>query len=165
MRTLGNKSKLTAFGAATLVAFALALVVSTHQVRGGGASFQGIAVGGISLTDGDHLAFAAHENPKNGAINGHVVQDAVMVQRSGPVTCVNFYNGNQATIGWTVTNSTVSSEIGQFRTFEVTDGGEPVMGISPDLFLDRMTMDQDCSDMSGGGVMPVHGNIVVKYAP
>jgi hypothetical protein len=169
MRTLGNKSKLTGWTAALIAVVATAVAwqaIAAPPTGGGsaGSSNNSFAVGGISLTDGDHLAFAAQLSPK-GAIAGHVVQDALMVQRSGPVVCVTFYNGNMATVGWMVTYSSDSTEVGQFRTFEVTDNGPPVGGVSTDLFLDRMTMDQDCSDMSGGGVMPVHGNIVVKYAP
>jgi hypothetical protein len=175
MKIFEQKSKFAALAAAPVlaVAFAIAVGTFTHQAgatppTGGGSagsSTNAFAVGGISLLDGDHLAFAAQLNPKTGAVAGHVVQDAATVSRSGPVTCVTFYNGNQATIGWMVKNSTNSMEIGTFRSFEVTDNGEPVMGVSPDSFLDRMNMDSDCSDMSGGGVMPVHGNIVVKYSP
>lgn len=164
MKMFENRTKLAALAAAPLAAVALTLAIGTLTQQAvaasAGSSNNAFAVGGIATMDG-HVAFAAQRNPQNGRYAGHVVQDSMGVSRSGPVYCLTV-NGNMATVIWTVANSDNPNEVGTMRSFEVTDNGEPVMGVSPDLFLDRMDQDNDCSDMQGGGVMPVHGNIVVK---
>jgi hypothetical protein len=173
MKTLENESerattlfpsKLAAFTTATLATLAFALVVGIFSMpaaaSAAGSSNVAFAVGGITTVDG-HVAFAAQTNPQNGRYAGHVVQDSMGLSRSGPVYCLTV-SGNQATVIWTVAQSDNQNEVGTMRSFEVTDNGEPVMGVSPDLFLDRTDQDNNCGDFQGGGVMPVHGNIVVK---
>jgi hypothetical protein len=154
MRTLGNKSQGAAL-AIVVLTLGFTLFIGTDSLQAGvGGDF---AVGGFTLLDG-HVAFAAQQNAKGAG--GYVVQDSMGVSRSGPVKCFTV-SGNMATIEWEVKHSDNSGEITQHRTFQVTDMGEPMMGMSPDLYLDRMT-DNDCGRMDQGGVMPVHGNIVVR---
>ena len=93
---------------------------------------------------------------------------------SGPVTCltVGGMNNNQARIQWTVMHSDITGvNKGTSRQLDVTDMGEPVMGVSLDKFSDEgecdpgtycMTNCCEC-DMTPGGSQPImNGNIVVK---
>ena len=165
MKIFENKSKLAVLAATPVLAIAFALAVGVFTNQAGatpaGNSNNAFAVGGITTLDG-HVAFAAHLNPQNGNVNGHVVQDSMGVSRSGPVTCVTVMNSNMAVVVWTVNHSDNSLEIGQIRSFEVTDNGPPQMGVSPDLFCDRGCFNNSCTTFFGCGTMPVHGNIVVK---
>ena len=186
MKILENKSKFAVLAAAPLMAVALTLAVGTLTQQavatppsGGGPagnSNNAFAVGGITVVSG-HVAFAAHRNPNNGNINGHVVQDITGTSISGPVTCLFVSSdGKSARIGWTVTSSdnTMMYPIGQTRQFDVTDNGEPVMGMSPDGYTDvgpcmnncNNTMcpsDCGCCTTNGGMTgMIIHGNIVVR---
>ena len=146
-------------GLLVLLVAAVALLIpnlqnSQAQTGNSGNSF---AVGGITTLDG-HLAFSAHISPK-GNISGHVVQDSWGTSRSGPVTCVTV-NNTCATVVWHVTHSDNPSEIGSDRSFDVTDGGEPTMGMSPDRYTDK-----GCNNFcyfTGAFCVPIHGNIVVK---
>jgi hypothetical protein len=166
MKALENKSEaVTTLYPSSLAAFAtvaltlaFTLFVGTGSVEAGvGGDF---AVGGFTLADG-HIAFAAQQNAKGAG--GYVVQDSMGVNRSGPVTCFTV-DGNRATVEWLVKHSDNPSEVTsqQHRTFEVSDNGEPMMGMPTDQFLDRMQYCNDCGKMNGGGVMPVHGNAVVR---
>jgi hypothetical protein len=162
MKALDIKSQgATILGPSRLAAFALALTLVLTLFVGTGSLQAGVggdfAVGGITTFDG-HVAFAAQQNAKGAG--GYVVQDSFGVHRSGPVKCFTV-SGNRATVEWEVKHSDNSGEITQHRTFEVTDNGEPIMGMPTDLFLDRMT-NNDCGAMNGGGCYPVHGNIVVR---
>src|SRR6266403_3125914 len=143
------------------IAFVIVVFAASAQGASAGNSNNAFAVGGITTADG-HVAFAAHLNPQNGNVNGHVVQDSFGTSRSGPVTCVTVMNGNMAVVVWMVNNSDNPSEIGQTRSFEVMDNGEPKMGISPDMFCDRGCFNNNCYSFQGCGTMPLHGNIVVK---
>jgi hypothetical protein len=184
MRTLGNKSKLTALGAATLVAFALALVVGTHQAgatgppSGGGPagnSNNSLAVGAftpLDTTTVTHVAFAAQKSPK-GTYAGYVVEELASGTISGPVTCLTV-NGMNARIKWTVNHadSGTGSTVGDVRQLDVTDMGEPVLGVPPDFYTDQGTCDDsgnscssnccDCGTTTTGQNALLHGNIVVK---
>lgn len=185
MRTLGNKSgnvtvphpsRLATFAAPLLaVVFALAVGVFTQQAAakppsGGGSagnSTNAFAVGGITLATGDHVAFAAQKNPNTNTYSGYVVQDLMTGSRSGPVTCV-YISGNMARVIWIVKHSDNSSEIGTEMQFDVTDNGEPVMGVPTDTYMDlggcngQNQPSCDCSTTSGGGPTLLHGNIIVK---
>jgi hypothetical protein len=174
MRTLGNKSKLTALVAAPVLAAALALAIGIATQPAGAApagnSNNEFAVGGASFLPG-HLAFAAQRNPQNGSISGHVVQEDMWGNSiSGAVLCLYTMNGNMAHVEWRVDHSDNTSmyPIGQHRQFDVTDNGPPVMGMSQDQFLDQGNCGAyqqpqcTCTKVCSGGVMPAHGNIVVK---
>jgi hypothetical protein len=170
MKIFENKSKLAVLAATPCLAIAFALAVGafTQQAAakpptGGGPagnSNNSFAVGGITTFDG-HVAFAAHRNPQNGNVNGHVVQDSFGVSRSGPVLCLTVI-GNHATILWQVTNSDNTGEIGQQRLFEMCDNGEPTGGVPPDNFYDWADSNNDCSSYQYCGSPFIHGNIVVK---
>jgi len=167
-----NRSKLAALAAATLVASAFALFVgafitqqavasttNTHMFAVGGFTLTGLDAGGIT-----HMAFAAQQNPVHATVfAGHVVQETTTGFRSGPVQCMSESSSTQATVEWKVTNSNINGDvIGEFRSFEVQDNGNPVMGVSPDMFKDRGT-DSSCNTDNNGTFEPlVHGNIVVS---
>jgi hypothetical protein len=174
MKTLENKSerattllssKLAAFGAATLVAVAFALVVGTftHQAgatppSGGGAtgaSGNWIAVGaftpapntgGPGMSAITHVAFAAQRNPRTldstTAGTGYVVEELSTGTISGHVTCltVNVMFPNEARIQWTVTHADSGTGVATntIRQLDVDDLGEPnMMGMSLDRYTDR----------------------------
>jgi hypothetical protein len=171
MKIFENKSKLAVLAATPILALALGLVGSafTNQAAakpptGGGSagnSNNSFAVGGITTFDG-HVAFAAHRNPQNGNVNGHVVQDSFRTSRSGPVDCLTVV-GNHATILWHVTHSDNTGEIGQYRLFEMCDFGPPTTGGVPaDYFYDWGNSNTDCSSNQTCGNPFIHGNIVVK---
>jgi len=91
---------------------------------------------------------------------------------SGPVTCLTV-NGMNARIKWTVNHadSGTGSSTGEVRQLDVTDVGEPVMGVSPDTYNDSGACNDsgscmmnccDCSMTPGGSKAIMHGNIVVK---
>jgi hypothetical protein len=131
------------------------------------------AVGGFAPldTDGDgitHVAFAAQQNPVHATVfAGHVVQETATGFRSGPVDClavtVNSPTSSTADVVWHINQSNISGDVvGQTRSFEVIDNGDPVMGVSPDTFRDRATV-TTCGPDNNGGIEPlVHGNIVVS---
>jgi len=173
-------SKLAAFAAAALVAAAVALVVGgfTQQaVAQTPSASHPFAVGGFAPADTDmdgitHVAFAAQENPttvnsKNPSFAGHVVQETATGFRSGPVTCLsvttNTATSKTAAVVWTVKQTNINGDVvGQTRSFEVTDNGDPVMGMSPDTFKDRAT-DTTCgTDGNGSTEALLRGNIVVS---
>jgi hypothetical protein len=154
MRSNGRIAGLLVLLVAAGALLVLNLRSSQAQTGNSGESF---AVGGITTLDG-HLAFSAHISPK-GNIAGHVVQDSAGISRSGPVTCVTV-NNSCATVQWQVKQSDNSGEINQYREFDVTDGGEPTLGMSPDRYTDK-GCNNSCS-FSGAFCVPVHGNIVVK---
>jgi hypothetical protein len=118
---------------------------------------------------GDHVAFAAHQNPQQpDTYSGYVVQDTSAGSRSGPVFCL-YVNGNEARVVWTVNHSDLGDPANQIRSFDVTDNGEPVMNMmSPDSYNDlgpcgKITPNCDCGTTNGGGMPDIlHGNIVVK---
>jgi len=180
-------SKLAAFAAATLVASAFALFVGTFttpqavaQTPSGGSSGIMFAVGGFALTGMDsdgitHVAFAAQENPttvntKNPSFAGYVVQETTSGVRSGPVLCMNVSEtsstSSNARIVWTVKHTNIPKDtIGQ-RSFDVTDNGDPVMGVSMDVYKDNGFTDNTCPTTAPmgtiSGEMLVSGNIVVS---
>jgi hypothetical protein len=163
MRTLGNKSKLTAFRVTTVVALALALGSFTqHASAQTPTTKKPFAVGAIT-TELEHVAFAAQQSPKSTAMTaatGHVVQQDLIAgtTNSGPVTCFQ-PNGSMATITFHVTNGPAAPN---YRTFTVMDGGEPMMGMSPDAYADCGTVNSNCS---AGNCCPqpiLRGNIVVS---
>ena len=180
MKTLENKSergtmlfpsKLVAFAALPLVALALTLVVSNFTGQAvaapAGNSNNAFAVGGFTAATFPYpsqVAFAAQINPQTGSYAGHVVQtDMSGVSRHGPVTCVGLSASADAVVVWTVTKSDNPADVGQTRSFEVTDGGEPPTGM--DMYKDRGT-DTNCTfDMTVTYVPVVRGNIVVKQTP
>jgi hypothetical protein len=72
-------------------------------------------------------------------------------------------SNTQATVLWTVKNSNISGDvIGEFRSFEVQDNGDPVMGVSPDMYEDRATNHSCIAGHHGTSEPLVHGNIVVS---
>ena len=157
-------SKLGVLAAAILVTVAFALLVGpfSGQAVAGGGGPHAFAVGGFIAMDTSQVAFAAQFNPHTGSYAGHVVQtDMSGVSRHGPVTCVaTDGTATMAVVVWTVTKSDNPADVGQTRSFEVTDGGEPPTGM--DMYKDRGT-DTSCSfDMTGTYVPVVRGNIVVK---
>ena len=155
---------------------ALALVVGgfTEQaVANSSTNTHMFAVGGFAPVDTDmdgitHMAFAAQQNPVHATVYaGHVVQETSTGYRSGPVDClsvtVNTATSSTAAVVWHITSSNISGDvIGQTRSFEVTDNGPPVMGMSPDMFKDRGT-DTTCgTDNNGTNEALLRGNIVVS---
>ena len=163
MKMFENQSKLGALAAAIVVTLAFALGGGfTGQVTAAPPqSSHPFAVGGFTATDLSQVAFAAQINPQDSSrYSGHVVQtDAWGVSRHGPVTCV-VVSPPCATIVWRVAHSDNSSEVGQYRSFEVVDGGEPPAGA--DMYKDRMC-DSTCGPDGNGLWQPViRGNIVVK---
>ena len=179
MKMFENRTKLAALAAVPLLAlaFAVAVGVFTHEAAatppsgGGSAGNSGneFAVGGFTLVTGDHVSFAAHQNPQQpDTYSGYVVQDTTAGSRSGPVFCL-YVNGNEARVVWTVKHSDFGDPANQIRSFDVTDNGEPVMNMmSPDSYTDlgpcgKITPNCSCGTTNGGG-MPdiIHGNIVVK---
>lgn len=174
MNALGNKPKVAALAAAPLLLAALALVIGlTIQPAGAasaGSSNNEYAVGGTSFMPG-HLAFAAQKNPQNGSVSGYVVQeDAMGNSFSGKVTCLYTMNGDMAHVVWRIdhTDNPGAYPVGQMRQFDVTDNGQPTMGMSPDQFLDQGNCGGysqpscTCSKVCSGGAYPARGNIVVK---
>jgi hypothetical protein len=161
MRTLGNKSKLTAFGVATVVAFALALGGFTqHASAQTPSTKKPFAVGGFT-TALEHVAFAAQQSPKTidpAAATGYVVQELTTGTDSGPVTCFQ-PNGSMATITFKVKNG---PDAGDYRTFTVMDGGEPVMGVSPDAYADCGVVTNNCDTGQCCAQAIMRGNIVVS---
>lgn len=112
MRMSQNRTKIAALAAAPVLAVAVALTggVFTHHAVAA-ASLEQVAVGGITLMDGGHVAFAAHVLIKNVTTSptfhysGYVVQeDAMGNSMSGPVTCA-FVSDNKARVIWTVNHS------------------------------------------------------------
>jgi hypothetical protein len=174
MRIFGNKSKLAALAVAPVLVLVLMLaggVFINHAVAGpsAGNSNNAYAVGGFTvMTTFEHVAFAAHQNPKSPtAWTGHVVQDTATGSRSGPVFCVAVDTSGmypKARVIWEVKQSDFN-DVGAIRQFDVTDRGEPVMGVPPDLYTDRLecALGGDCDCLAGDGFNPLlHGNIVVK---
>jgi hypothetical protein len=160
MRTLENKSKLTAFAAAPFLVGAIALVVgafiqpavATPPTGGGsaGSSNNMFAVGAVTPTNGfcalGHVAFAAQKNPQqNNVYAGHVEEQSVAGSTAGGhVVCVGFdtmtdpTTPNMARVVWHVDHSTdVNTPATTDQQFDVTDMGPPVNGMSPDLYSDR----------------------------
>jgi hypothetical protein len=79
---------------------------------------------------------------------------------SGPVTClIVFGSGNTALVSFYVNNG---ANPGTFRTFQVTDGGEPSMPTSPDAYKDCAESAGGCDCGSGFTEPVVRGNIVVS---
>ena len=174
MKISESRSKLAVLAAAILVTGAFAVLLGSFSgqavaASGGNSSTHLFAVGGFTLTGLDgggitHMAFAAQQNPVHATVfAGHVVQETATGFRSGPVQCMSESSSTQATVEWKVTNSNISGDvIGEFRSFEVQDNGNPVMGVSPDMFKDRGT-DSSCNTDNTGTFEPlVHGNIVVN---
>jgi hypothetical protein len=158
MRTLGNKSKLTALGVATLVVFALALGGFTqHASAQTPNSSKAFAVGGFT-TATEHVAFAAQTNPKTGAPSGYVVQQLTTGTDSGPVTCFQ-PSGSMATITFLVKHGPDAT---YYRTFTVMDGGEPMMGVSMDMYSDCGNQTSNCGTSNCMCQPIVSGNIVVS---
>jgi hypothetical protein len=167
MKISENKSKLAVLAATPVLAVTLALVIggvaqeAAAKAPGpAGNSNVRFAVGGITTYDG-HVAFAAHQNPQNGSYTGHVVQDSFGVSRSGPVDCLTVV-GTHATILWHVTHSDNTGEIGEYRLFEMCDGGEPSGGVSPDGFYDWGTSNTNCQENQTCGFQVLKGNLVVR---
>jgi hypothetical protein len=176
MQTLENKtergtmlfpSKLVPFAVLPLVALAFTLVIGAFNgqavAQSAGNSDDAFAVGGFLAIDGSQVAFAAHilPNPNNNnTYAGHVVQtDTSGVSRHGPVTCVTVCPP-MAVVVWEVAKSDNSGEVGQVRSFEVMDNGEPPTGM--DMYKDR-GIDMCCGFRGSGAYVPVvRGNIVVK---
>jgi len=164
---------------ALLAAIAFAAVVGMFNTQAvaapPGNSNNSFAVGGFS-TATDHVAFAAHRNPNNGSITGHVVREDNVTgsSSSGPVTCLFVSaDGKSARIGWTVTNSNDPMVcVGTTRQFDVTDNGEPVGGMPPDKYTDLGACLNQCDSWNpngcgccttnGGFCMLIHGNIIVR---
>jgi hypothetical protein len=172
MRTLGNKSKLTALAAAPLFVGAIALAVAvfiqpvaaTPPTGGGsaGSSNNMFAVGAVTPTNGfcalGHVAFAAQKNPQqNNVYAGHVEEQSVAGSTAGGhVVCVGFdtitdtTTPNKARVVWHVDHSTdVNTPATTDQQFDVTDMGPPVNGMSPDLYSDRgeCSMEENCNTM------------------
>jgi hypothetical protein len=176
MKALENKlerastlfpSKLVAFAVLPLVALAFTLVIGAFSgqavAQSAGNSDNAFAVGGFLAMDGSQVAFAAQilPNPNtNNTYAGHVVQtDASGISRHGPVTCVTVCPP-MAVVVWEVAKSDNSGEVGQVRSFEVMDNGEPPTGM--DMYKDR-GIDMCCGFRTSGAYVPVvRGNIVVK---
>ena len=159
VRTNRRIPKLLVLCAAALALALPSLQSSRAQTGNSGSSF---AVGGITTIDG-HVAFAAHINPKNGNVTGHVVQDIMGVSISGPVVdCVDIET-NTAMVTWVVTRSenTTMFPLDSRRTFDVTDNGEPTMGMPTDQFDDRGVTDDECKRRRTTTTI-LRGNIVVK---
>jgi hypothetical protein len=160
MRTLGNKSKLTALSAVPFFVGAIALAVgafiqpaaATPPTGGGSAgnSNNKFAVGAVTPTNGfcalGHVAFAAQQNPTKTTPTyaGHVEQQSAAGSTAGgKVICVGFDTDmtgmpNYARVVWHVDHSNdVNTPADTFRQFDVTDMGPPVGGMPPDTFSDR----------------------------
>jgi hypothetical protein len=174
MKIFENRPKLAALAATILVTGAFGALLGSFSGQavaapGGNSSTHLFAVGGFTLTGLDaggitHMAFAAQQNPIHTTVfAGHVVQETATGFRSGPVICMSESSNTQATVEWTVANSNISGDVvGETRSFEVQDNGNPVMGVSPDMFKDRGT-DANCNTDNNGTFEPlVHGNIVVS---
>ena len=170
MKIFENRTKLAALAAAPFFALAIAFIVggavtdkAMAQNPSGGNSASSFAVGGFTTAfSQQHVAFAAHNNPKKpGVYAGHVVQEFVNgTSNSGPVTCV-MVNVNEAAITFYVNNGVNQ---GTFRTFYVADNGEPTMGVSPDTYQDcgETTANCDCQNAMTGFESVYRGNIVVS---
>ena len=176
---ISQNTYIAALAAAPLMAVALAVGVGTFThpaaAASAGNSNKSFAVGGFTPASGamaaGHVAFAAQVNPNDPSrYAGHVVQeDAVGVTRSGPVICAGF-SGNNARIVWKV-NRSDAGDVGKARRFDVTDNGEPTMGMPMDTFSDLGPCDDgskdpmmqcSCSFPSGATDPLLRGNIVVK---
>jgi hypothetical protein len=174
MKTSRKTTKLAAFAAAPLFALAITIItsaVSQHAVAQNPPSSKTFAVGAITTATLDHVAFSAHINPKSNLatdVSGYVVQEyADGTSNSGPVTCLQTFSNTMANITFLVKNG---PDQGQYRTFIVVDGGQPVMGVPT---MDRYS---DCGNQNiicgGGGAActdalqpPIRGNIVVSSGP
>jgi hypothetical protein len=167
MKMFENRTKLAALVATPLIAFAIALIGGAFtdkamaQNPSGGNSAQSFAVGGFTtFFSQEHVAFAAHNNPKKpGTYAGHVVQEYVDgTSNSGPVTCVQVF-GTQAVVSFSVNNGVNPNT---FRSFIVTDGGEPRMQTSPDAYQDCGQTNGNCDCQNGFNEPVYRGNIVVS---
>lgn len=160
MKTSQNRTKLAALAAAPLLALAIAIIAGTftqHASAQTPNSNKPFAVGGFT-TVSEHVAFAAQTNPKTLAPTGHVVQELPTGTNSGAVTCFQPM-GNMATISFYVKTG---PDAGQYRTFTVVDGGEPKMGVSPDMYADCGNQNSNCGTDNCMAQPIVRGNIVVS---
>ena len=174
MKALITRPRLAALAATPLMAAAVALAICTAiqpaEAASAGSSNNEYAVGGTSFMPG-HLAFAAQKNPQNGSVTGYVVQeDAMGNSFSGKVECLTTLNGNMAHVVWRIahTDNPGLYPVGQQRQFDVTDNGQPMMGMPTDQFADQGPCGMysqptcNCSKVCSGGAYPARGNIVVK---
>jgi hypothetical protein len=154
-------SKLAALATAVIVTAALAVVggaFSGKALAQTPSSSKPFAVGAFT-TATEHVAFAA-QTTGSGKFAGYVVQELTGVGTdSGPVTCLSV-SGNTATVSFSVKNGPNAPG---HRTFTVMDGGEPMMGVSPDMYSDCGASNGMC-DTPNNCMMEalVSGNIVVS---
>lgn len=172
MKMFENGTKLGAFAAAPLLALAIAIITGAftqHAAAQNPPSSKIFAVGAITTATLEHVAFSAHNHNPNlaTAVSGYVVQEYTDgTSNSGPVTCLQLFGNTTANITFMVKNG---PDQGQYRSFIVVDGGQPVMGVPT---MDRYS---DCGNQTnncGGGVTctaalqpPIRGNIVVSSGP
>jgi hypothetical protein len=171
MKIFENRPKLAALAAAPLFAFAIAFIVggavtdkAMAQTPGGGSSTQSFAVGGFTTSVTlEHVAFAAHNNPKKpGVYAGYVVQEYVDgTSNSGSVSCVTVISDNVAVVSFRVDHGV--STPGTFRTFFVQDNGQPTQPFGPDGYEDCGASNGNCDCQNFVGYEPTaRGNIVVS---
>ena len=117
---------------------------------------------GAFTTALEHVAFAAQSSPKTNlaaAATGYVVQEYTDgTSNSGPVTCFAV-NGTMAFISFLVKNG---PDKGQYRSFIVVDGGQPVMGVPTDSYSDCGNQTNNCFTNNCYPQTLLRGNIVVS---
>ena len=160
MKFFHNRIKVAALGAAPVIALATAIATGAftqHASAQTPNSKKPFAVGGFTTTT-EHVAFAV----AGSLPSGHVVQELATGTNSGPVTCFG-PSGNMALITFLVTSG---PDYGNYRTFTVVDGGEPNMGVPPDMYSDCGNQGTSGSDNCAANncmMQPIlRGNIVVS---
>jgi hypothetical protein len=161
-------SKLAAIAVVPVLALTIALIGGAFTDKASAQTpntKKPFAVGAFT-TMFEHVAFAAQQNPKTDdplAATGHVVQQLANGTNSGPVTCFQ-PSGNAAYITFLVKNN--GPDAGDYVTFYVMDGGYPMLGVSPDTYIDYGNQgSNNCFNTCGNYCPPqmiLSGNIVVS---